>query len=178
MQYIIYKLVQTHKARWHWWRPVSWGSCQCPAFILANSYRKEQASPIWFCPKIPSSQCLSRGTEADAIRPLSGLISSADKCLIHGVSAVWRWLLIVHTTLCLQGQRSEPDTTSVSKHQTWFSVTPEPCGSVRGEGNEREVTLKNKSQEGLKDLIFHRLVVPWQARAEPSSQSSIEAEIT
>lgn len=84
----IHKLVQTHKARWHQWRPLSRGSCQCPAFILANSYRKEQASPIWFCPKIPSSQCLSRGTEADAIRPLSGLISSADKCLIHGVSAV------------------------------------------------------------------------------------------
>lgn len=68
--------------------PVSGGSCQAPALILVNSYRKEQAGPTWLCPKIPSSQCLSRGTEADAIRPLSGLISSADKCLIHGVSAV------------------------------------------------------------------------------------------
>lgn len=66
------------------------GLCQSLQAVvrLSYSYRKERAGPTWFCPKTPSSQCLSRGTEADAIRPLSGLISSADKCLIHGVSAV------------------------------------------------------------------------------------------
>lgn len=94
--------------RWQRFMSLSWGSCQASALPLANSYRKEKASPTWLCPKIPSSLCLSRGTETDAIRPLSGLISSVDKCLIHGVNTVWRWLLIVHTTLCLQGQHSEP----------------------------------------------------------------------
>lgn len=94
--------------RWQRFMSLSWGSCQASALPLADSYRKEKASPTWLCPKIPSSLCLSRGTETDAIRPLSGLISSVDKCLIHGVNTVWRWLLIVHTTLCLQGQHSEP----------------------------------------------------------------------
>lgn len=59
-----------------------------------------------FSPQIPSSPCLSRSTEADAMRPLSGLISLADKCLIYGAGAVWRRLMIVSHQHCV----SEADT--------------------------------------------------------------------
>jgi len=81
-------ITHTHKRKWEKFMQVSQGSCQAPTLTFVNSFRKAGASTTWFCPQIPSSLCLSRGTEADAIRPLSGLISSADKCLIHRESAV------------------------------------------------------------------------------------------